>query len=57
MFSYADYDEVIHGNRRFVIIEKVNGKGFLKRRKAYRLKLFNIIFSLIKSAQKERWNE
>jgi hypothetical protein len=49
-----DYDEVIHGNRRFVITEKVSAKSLFKRQKAYKFKLLKIIFSVIETISKDK---
>lgn len=53
--DYPDYDEVVHGNRRFVITEKISKKNLLKKQKAYRFKLLKIIFSLIESVSKGKF--
>jgi hypothetical protein len=55
MPDYPDYDEVVHGNRRFVITEKISKRNLLKRQKAYRFKLLTIIFSLIESMSKGKY--
>ena len=55
MCAHPDYDEVVHGNRRFVITEKISRRSFLKREARYRFNLLRIIFSLIESVKKEKY--